>query len=144
MRKDLARYMIRGRTRADKGQEKKTWSPHDVTRPLDTWDPATPELVQLKDKEPDVPESRPWGRTGEMSAEVEPQPKPKPARVLGKKRTVRLSITVSEEEEDIIKTYDLHANCYIQKPVDLAQFLDVVKSIESFWLTIVQLPNGTH
>jgi hypothetical protein len=105
MRKDLARYMIRGRTRADKGQEKKTWSPHDVTRPLDTWDPATPELVQLKDKEPDVPESRPWGRANETPDEIEPKLKPKPVRVLGKKRTVRLSITVSEEEEDIIKTH---------------------------------------
>jgi two-component system, chemotaxis family, response regulator Rcp1 len=52
-------------------------------------------------------------------------------------------LTVSKAEEDIIKTYNLHANCYIQKPVDLGQFLDVVKSIESFWLTIVQLPpNG--
>jgi chemotaxis family two-component system response regulator Rcp1 len=52
-------------------------------------------------------------------------------------------LTVSKAEEDIVKTYNLHANCYIQKPVDLGQFLDVVKSIESFWLTIVQLPpNG--
>jgi len=54
-------------------------------------------------------------------------------------------LTVSKAEEDIIKTYNLHANCYIQKPVDLGQFLDVVKAIESFWLTIVQLPpNGAH
>jgi chemotaxis family two-component system response regulator Rcp1 len=52
-------------------------------------------------------------------------------------------LTISKAEEDIIKTYNLHANCYITKPVDLAQFLDVVKSIESFWLTIVKLPpNG--
>jgi chemotaxis family two-component system response regulator Rcp1 len=52
-------------------------------------------------------------------------------------------LTVSKAEEDIIKAYNLHANCYIQKPVDLEQFLTVVKSIEDFWLTIVQLPpNG--
>lgn len=49
-------------------------------------------------------------------------------------------LTTSEAEEDIIKTYELHANCYITKPVDLDQFIKVVKSIEDFWLTIVQLP----
>ena len=41
---------------------------------------------------------------------------------------------------DILKTYDLHANCYINKPVDLEQFLTVVQSIENFWLTVVKLP----
>ncbi|MBW2567176.1 MAG: response regulator [Deltaproteobacteria bacterium] len=46
-------------------------------------------------------------------------------------------LTVSGAEEDIIKTYNLHANCYIRKPVDLDQ---VVKSIDYFWLTIVTLP----
>jgi chemotaxis family two-component system response regulator Rcp1 len=52
-------------------------------------------------------------------------------------------LTVSRAEEDIIKTYDLHANCYITKPVDLDMFLEVVKSIEDFWLTVVKLPpNG--
>jgi chemotaxis family two-component system response regulator Rcp1 len=51
-------------------------------------------------------------------------------------------LTVSSAEEDIIKTYNLHANCYIQKPLDLGQFIEVVKSIESFWLSIVKLP--TH
>ena len=49
-------------------------------------------------------------------------------------------LTTSEAEEDIIKTYESHANCYITKPVDLDQFIKVVKSIEDFWLTIVQLP----
>lgn len=49
-------------------------------------------------------------------------------------------LTTSEAEEDIIKTYESHANCYITKPVDLDQFIKVVKSIETFWLTIVQLP----
>lgn len=52
-------------------------------------------------------------------------------------------LTVSQAEEDVLRTYDLHANCYITKPVDLEQFIKVVKSIEDFWLTIVRLPpNG--
>jgi chemotaxis family two-component system response regulator Rcp1 len=51
-------------------------------------------------------------------------------------------LTTSKAEEDILKSYDLHANCYITKPVDLDQFLDVVKSIENFWFSIVKLPSG--
>lgn len=52
-------------------------------------------------------------------------------------------LTVSKAEEDVLKSYNLHANCYISKPVNLAQFLKVVESIENFWLTIVELPpNG--
>ncbi len=50
-------------------------------------------------------------------------------------------LTTSKAEEDIIKNYNLHANCYITKPVDLEQFIVVVKSIEDFWLTIVKLPS---
>lgn len=50
-------------------------------------------------------------------------------------------LTTSRAEEDILKTYDLHANCYITKPVDLEQFISVVKAIEDFWLTIVKLPS---
>ena len=49
-------------------------------------------------------------------------------------------ITSSEAEQDILRTYDLHVNCYVTKPVDLDQFIKLVQSIESFWLTIVQLP----
>ena len=49
-------------------------------------------------------------------------------------------VTTSKAEKDIVKCYDLHANCYVTKPVDLAQFLEVVRSIEDFWLTIVKLP----
>jgi chemotaxis family two-component system response regulator Rcp1 len=49
-------------------------------------------------------------------------------------------LTLSAVEEDILKTYGLHANCYIQKPVDLRQFMKVMKSIENFWLAIVKLP----
>ena len=51
-------------------------------------------------------------------------------------------LTVSKNEEDILNSYSLHANCYITKPVDLNQFLNVVKSIEDFWLTIVKLPRN--
>lgn len=49
-------------------------------------------------------------------------------------------LTTSAAEEDIIRTYNLHANCYITKPVDFAQFINVVQSIENFWLTLVKLP----
>jgi two-component system, chemotaxis family, response regulator Rcp1 len=49
-------------------------------------------------------------------------------------------LTTSQAEEDIIRSYQLHANCYITKPVDFKQFMHVVKSIEEFWLTVVKLP----
>lgn len=49
-------------------------------------------------------------------------------------------LTTSKADEDIARSYDLHANCYINKPVDLDQFITVVQSIEDFWLTIVKLP----
>jgi CheY-like chemotaxis protein len=49
-------------------------------------------------------------------------------------------LTTSKADEDILRSYDLHANCYVTKPVDLDQFITVVKSIEDFWLTIVALP----
>ena len=52
-------------------------------------------------------------------------------------------LTTSRAEQDIIRTYDLHANAYICKPVDLNQFVDVVKTIEDFWLTVVKLPGRT-
>lgn len=59
------------------------------------------------------------------------------------KRIPVVVLTVSKSEEDIIKSYNHHANCFITKPVDLVQFLNVVRSIEDFWLTIVKLPvNG--
>jgi CheY-like chemotaxis protein len=56
------------------------------------------------------------------------------------KRIPVVVLTSSKAEEDILKMYNLHANCYITKPVDLDQFITVVKSIEDFWLTIVRLP----
>jgi two-component system, chemotaxis family, response regulator Rcp1 len=49
-------------------------------------------------------------------------------------------LTTSRAEEDVLRTYQLHANCYITKPIDLGQFLHVVRSIEDFWLSIVVLP----
>jgi two-component system response regulator len=56
------------------------------------------------------------------------------------KRIPVVILTTSSAEEDILNTYDHHANCYIKKPVDLDQFSAVVKSIESFWFTTVKLP----
>jgi two-component system, chemotaxis family, response regulator Rcp1 len=49
-------------------------------------------------------------------------------------------LTTSQAEQDILQSYNLHANAYVVKPVDLEQFIKVVKSIESFWLEIVSLP----
>jgi len=49
-------------------------------------------------------------------------------------------LTTSKAEEDILKSYRLHANCFITKPVDLEQFTSVIRSIEGFWFTIVKLP----
>ena len=57
------------------------------------------------------------------------------------KRIPVVILTTSKAEEDILKTYNLHANCYVTKPVDLKQFVKVVKSLEDFWLAIVKLPN---
>ena len=51
-------------------------------------------------------------------------------------------LTSSKAEEDIVRSYQLHANCYITKPIDLGQFLHVVRSIEDFWFTVVRRPGG--
>lgn len=56
------------------------------------------------------------------------------------RRTPVVVLTSSEAEQDILASYDLNANCYISKPVDLDQFIRVVRSIEDFWLTVVKLP----
>ena len=50
-------------------------------------------------------------------------------------------LTGSREMDDIVKTYDLHANCYVTKPIDFEQFIMMVKSITDFWLSIVKLPS---
>lgn len=59
------------------------------------------------------------------------------------KRIPVVVVTSSEAEQDILRTYDLHVNCYVTKPVDLEQFMKVVHSIQTFWLTIVKLPTGS-
>ena len=51
-------------------------------------------------------------------------------------------LTTSKAEEDVLRSYNLHANCYVTKPVDLEKFIAVVKSIDAFWLTVVTLPDG--
>lgn len=56
------------------------------------------------------------------------------------KRIPVVVLTTSAAEEDILQTYDLHANCYVTKPVQLDEFLSVVKSIDDFWLALVKLP----
>lgn len=56
------------------------------------------------------------------------------------KRIPVIVMTTSKAEQDIHKAYNLNANCYVTKPVDLDEFLNVVKSIEDFWLTVVTLP----
>jgi CheY-like chemotaxis protein len=49
-------------------------------------------------------------------------------------------LTTSQAEEDVMRSYDLHANCYISKPVDLQQLAKVVRTIDEFWFGVVQLP----
>jgi CheY-like chemotaxis protein len=53
-------------------------------------------------------------------------------------------LTTSEAEEDIVKSYQLHANCYVTKPVDFDKFVTIVQAIEDFWLSIVRLPTGAR
>lgn len=69
---------------------------------------------------------------GEVLSEIKENP--------SLKRIPVVILTTSEAEEDILKTYDLHANCYINKPVDFDQFISVVQKIEDFWFAIVRLP----
>ena len=49
-------------------------------------------------------------------------------------------LTTSKSEDDILKSYQLHANCYITKPVDFSRFIDIIKQLENFWFSIVTLP----
>ena len=57
------------------------------------------------------------------------------------KRIPVVILTTSQAEEDILRVYNLHANCYVVKPIGFEQFMAVVKSIEDFWLTVVKLPS---
>jgi two-component system, chemotaxis family, response regulator Rcp1 len=56
------------------------------------------------------------------------------------KRIPVVILTTSEDERDIHTMYGLHANCYVRKPVELDEFISVIKAIDDFWLTIVKLP----
>ncbi len=56
------------------------------------------------------------------------------------KRIPVVVLTTSDDERDILTSYNLHANCYITKPVDLPRFVTIVKNIENFWFSIVKLP----
>ncbi len=84
-----------------------------------------PDLILL-----DINLPRKSGR--EVLAEVKSDP--------NLKRIPVVVLTVSRDEEDILKAYNLHANCYISKPLDFNQFMKITRSIEDFWLSIVKLP----
>ena len=86
---------------------------------------ARPDLILL-----DLNLPRKDGR--EVLAEIKEDP--------ALRRIPVVVLTTSKAEEDILRTYDLHANCYITKPVDLEQFIAVVRSIDDFWLSVVRLP----
>ena len=58
------------------------------------------------------------------------------------KRIPVVVLTTSQAEQDIIRSYDLHANAYVTKPVDLEQFIVAIQAIENFWLEIVKFPDG--
>jgi len=88
-------------------------------------DAPQPDLVLL-----DLNLPRKDGR--EVLAEIKEDPKLKLVPVV--------VMTTSEAERDLVKSYDLHANAYVVKPIDLERFIEVVQSIEVFWFTIVKLP----
>ena len=88
-------------------------------------DAPNPDLVLL-----DLNLPRKDGR--EVLAEIKEDPK--------LRRIPVVVLTTSKAEEDIIKSYDLHANSYISKPVDIDQFIKVIRTFEDFWLDIVKLP----
>jgi len=88
-------------------------------------DAARPDLILL-----DLNLPRKDGR--ELLAEIKSDPRLRHVPIV--------VLTTSRSDEDILQAYDLHANCYITKPVDFRQFMSVVKSIEDFWLTVVKLP----
>ena len=59
------------------------------------------------------------------------------------KRIPVVVLTSSEAEQDVLKTYDLHANSYVVKPLNFAQFVQVVNAVENFWFSVVTLPSAT-
>lgn len=88
-------------------------------------DAARPDLIIL-----DLNLPKKDGR--EVLAEIKEDPKLRSIPVV--------VLSISDNEHDILKSYDLHANCYITKPVDLKRFMKIVESVEDFWLTVVKLP----
>jgi CheY-like chemotaxis protein len=65
------------------------------------------------------------------------------SRIKGRSGWSRIPIVIltsSQAETDIVRSYDLHANCYVTKPIDFTQFIHVVRTIEDFWFTLVRLP----
>ena len=88
-------------------------------------DAPRPDLILL-----DLNLPRKDGRT--VLAEVKADP--------DLKRIPVVILTTSRAEEDVLKAYDLHANCYVTKPVDLAQFMKVIALIDEFWINVVTLP----
>lgn len=91
-------------------------------------DAATPDLVLL-----DLNLPRKDGR--EVLAEIKSDPT--------LRRIPVVVLTTSQAEEDIFRSYDLHANCYVNKPVDFDNFISVIRSIDNFWLSVVKLPDGS-
>ena len=91
-------------------------------------DVVRPDLILL-----DLNLPRKDGR--EVLAEIKADPELKTIPVV--------VLTTSRAEQDVLRSYELQANCYITKPVDLEQFLTVVQSIENFWLSVVTLPRPT-
>ena len=89
-------------------------------------DMPTPDIILL-----DLNLPRKDGR--EVLAELKAIPKLKNIPVV--------VLTTSDAEQDILMSYNLHANCYITKPVDLDKFIEIVHGIENFWLSIVKLPS---
>ncbi len=93
---------------------------------LDEWaDAPTPDLILL-----DLNMPRKDGR--EVLAEIKENPE--------LRRIPVIVLTSSDAEQDIVKSYDLHTNAYIQKPVDFEDLKNVVRALEDFWFTIVRLP----
>jgi chemotaxis family two-component system response regulator Rcp1 len=88
-------------------------------------DAARPDLIML-----DLNLPRKDGR--DVLAEIKTDPDLKIIPII--------VLTTSRADEDILRSYELNANCYITKPVDFDHFIGVVKSIENFWLTVVTLP----
>ncbi|MFY9328983.1 MAG: response regulator, partial [Georgfuchsia sp.] len=90
-------------------------------------DAPRPDLILL-----DLNLPRKDGR--EVLAEVKADPE--------LKRIPVVVLTTSRSEEDVLRAYDLHANCYVTKPVDLTQFMKIVNLIDEFWINVVTLPKG--